>query len=417
MPCAGTTAWRFALVAALSVSAAGCGAPGESLPAATPVTPSSSPSSSPSIAESVSATETSLSSIPGSVAPATSASTVGTADSDPAIAPVTGSWVNATEGLVDLPSECGNMSLVAARPDEDMLIASIAQQGLWSSTSGTDTWSRLGQGAGSATIINRGSTIIFDPAHPETFWESGFYNAGGVYRTDDGGVTFRQLGDITHVETLSVDFSDPARQTLLATTHESPVTFRSTDGGKTWVDITSALPTDIGLASGTVVIDAQTFLLGSSYAEGSRLLQSTDAGDSWTTVYDSAVIGRPLMAKSDGAMYWLLERVNGIIVSHDNGETWSLITPKTEILPTAPVLLELHDGSLASIRNGIVIISSDHGASWAPVGPSMPFIPTGMIYSPFRKAFYIWYFDCDFSSDNAIQPNSIMRLDFDPVTQ
>ena len=47
----------------------------------------------------------------------------------------------------------------------------------------------------------------------------------------------------------------------------------------------------------------------------------------------------------------------------------------------------------------------------------MPINPLGMIYSPFRKAFYIWHFDCDFSTTDPVQPNSIMRLDFDPTTQ
>ncbi|HKO52823.1 MAG TPA: hypothetical protein VJV79_34180, partial [Polyangiaceae bacterium] len=36
----------------------------------------------------------------------------------------TGEWINASGNLAGIPSECGNMSGVAAKPDEDMLIAS-----------------------------------------------------------------------------------------------------------------------------------------------------------------------------------------------------------------------------------------------------------------------------------------------------
>jgi photosystem II stability/assembly factor-like uncharacterized protein len=327
--------------------------------------------------------------------------------------------VNATDGLVDLASECGNLSLVAARPDLDMVIASVAQQGLWSSTGGTDMWSRLGTGSGSATITNRASTIIFDPANPGTFWESGIYNGGGVYRTDDNGVTFRQLGNLTHVEALSVDLSDPARNTLLATIHESPSAFLSTDGGKTWKDLSSGLPPDIGFASGPVVIDRLTFLLGSSHGSGSNVLRSSDAGVSWTPVYDSGVVGSPLRANSDGAMYWLLERTYAIITSTDSGQTWTLIAPKSETTPTGSSLafLELPDARLAAVGRDRVIISADHGASWAAVGPPMPITPLGMIYSPYRKSFYIWHFDCGSSVNYPIQPDSIMRLDFDPTAQ
>ncbi len=62
-----------------------------------------------------------------------------------------------------------------------------------------------------------------------------------------------------------------------------------------------------------------------------------------------------------------------------------------------------------------VIVSSDEGATWTPVGQPYPpdYIPTGLDYSPFRKAFYIWRFDCDFTTDNPIQPDSILRMDFD----
>src|SRR5579859_5959557 len=58
-------------------------------------------------------------------------------------------WVAATANLAGLPSECGNMSLMSARPDRDMLIAGVAQQGLWASQNGSAAWTRLGQGTGS----------------------------------------------------------------------------------------------------------------------------------------------------------------------------------------------------------------------------------------------------------------------------
>ncbi len=369
-------------------------------------------------------------SIPGvdTIPPVGSLSTVPTADSSPTEttlppppAGVTAgsTWATATEGIAGLASECGNLSRVVTRPDQDMMVVAVAQQGLWTSTGGVDTWSRLGTGGGSAAITNRATRIIFDPTNPKTFWESGIYNGGGVYRTDDNGVTFRQLGDISHIESLSIDFSDPFRKTLLATKHESNQTFRSTDGGQTWQDISSDLPADIGFATGPVVIDAQTFLLGTSNSTASRLLRSTDAGATWATAYDAGVDGNPLRAQSDGTLYWMLERINGIIVSHDNGQTWELISPKTLELPTGTSvsLVELPNGDLASFGTAKVVVSADHGASWVPVGPAIPITPFGMAYSTFRKALYIWQFDCDQAlANNPIKTDSIIRLDFDVAT-
>jgi hypothetical protein len=163
------------------------------------------------------------------------------------------------------------------------------------------------------------------------------------------------------------------------------------------------------------VIDAQTFLLGTSNSTASRLLRSTDAGATWATAYDAGVDGNPLRA-SDGSLYWMLERINGIIVSHDNGQTWELISPKTLELPTGSSvsLVELPNGDLASFGTAKIVVSADHGASWVPVGPTIPITPFGMVYSPFRKAMYIWQFDCDQAlANNPIKTDSIIRLDFD----
>jgi hypothetical protein len=105
----------------------------------------------------------------------------------------TGKWDPAAGNLIGMDSECGNMSAVAAKPDEDMIVAGVALHGLWASRDGGDTYEQLGTGKGSDPIVNRASWFIFDPDHTNTFWESGIYNSGGVYRTDDDGVTLNAV--------------------------------------------------------------------------------------------------------------------------------------------------------------------------------------------------------------------------------
>src|SRR5688500_17972125 len=184
--------------ASVVLSLAGCGG---SSPKITLSTTSSTSSS------------TTLSTKPTTSAPASLAPTT-------TLLPVTGSWTPATANLAGLPSECGNLSFLSVRPDRDMLTVSVALRGLWASEKGSDTWTPLGVGAGSATITNRGSSTVYDPDRPNTFWESGIYNGGGDYRTDDNGITCRQLGTLTHSDAVSVNLTDPRRLTLLASGHE-----------------------------------------------------------------------------------------------------------------------------------------------------------------------------------------------------
>src|SRR4051794_40036206 len=88
-------------------------------------------------------------------------------------------WVNVTGNLANMPSECGNLTMLFPMPGSGGLIAGIAQKGLWVNASGT-SWTHLGDGAGSDVITNRPSWIVYDPLNSNAFWESGIYNGGGV---------------------------------------------------------------------------------------------------------------------------------------------------------------------------------------------------------------------------------------------
>src|SRR4051812_20740076 len=149
----------------------------------------------------------------------------------PRLSPSEGNWVNVTSNLAGLASECGNMSYVSAKPNEDLVIAGIAQRGLWGSRDGGMSWHQLGSGAGSAKITNRPGSIIYDPLRFDVFWESGIYNSNGVYRTHDGGGVFQALGAIGHNDTVSVDFTDRNRRTLLAGGHEQKQTVHLSQDG------------------------------------------------------------------------------------------------------------------------------------------------------------------------------------------
>jgi photosystem II stability/assembly factor-like uncharacterized protein len=310
-----------------------------------------------------------------------------------------------------MPSECGNMSLVSAHPERDVVMAGVALQGLFASEKGSRRWVGLGTGDGSATIAFRPSSVVYDPENADTFWVSGTYGPGpGLYRTDDSGTTFRQLGDVSHTDGVSVDLSDPERRTLLSGRHEASDLLRSTDGGATWTDLSATLPDDIGYTSSPLVIDADKHLIGTTNGPASGVFRTTDGGATWTRVHDVAIAG-PALRSADGSIYWLLQGGAGLIKSTDDGATWTTVVQGGPFADGGGSLIQLPDGALATVSDFSVITSDDGGVTWQPLGPRLPYPPAGLTYSRFREAFIIWRFDCDASTDNPIPPNAIMRLD------
>jgi hypothetical protein len=323
-----------------------------------------------------------------------------------------GEWHNETFNIVDLESECGNTPLMSANPNADMVIVSVARHGLWAKASDETEWRQLGQGDGSAVITNRGSSITYDPENPNTFWESGTYTTTGVFRTDDGGETFVEF-PIGHNDSVSVDFTDPDRLTLLATGHEEGHRlYLSSDGGVSWGEIGDNLPADAGTCGQSLVIDASTFLLGcGSYGGGNvGIHRSTDGGESWTLVSEHASGGNPLVA-SDGTLYWMGEAKGGVIKSDDQGETWQGPFGEGELGFGTPV--ELPDGRLAALGQRRVLVSDDAGETWRVVTSAAPFEPAGVIYAVDRRAFYVWHWTCA----SQIAEDAVMAYDWDYETE
>ena len=287
----------------------------------------------------------------------------------------------------------------------------IALHGAFAMNGNDDKWVPLGAGAGSATITNRGMTVVFDPAKATTFWEVGAYNGGGIYRTDDAGQTFQQLGPLTHIDALAIDFQDPLRQSMIAVVHESSKMYRSADGGATWTEISQALPADVGYLSGPSILGPDKYLVGSRNDTGSGIFMTVDGGSTWSKVFQGGVTGYPVVPALDGVVYWAREN-GGIVASTDTGANWTAIADGT-VTSAVPInLLGLADGRIATLGfKDRILASSDRGRTWSYIGPTLPFAPNGISYSRVENAFYAWHLDCNFAGTNVVTAQSIVRLD------
>ena len=354
-------------------------------------------------------TTTATTAAAGTTSAATTSAATAAFPSTTAAAPVTttaplGPWVDVTANLTNMASECGNMSIVKAHPALDEVIAGVAGNGLFVNPPGTDQWVPLGTGGGTR-VTNRGAAIVFDPADPQRFWESGSYGAPGMVRTADGGQTFEALGGIDHLDAMSVDLTDPEHRTILVGAHERPELYRSIDGGASFTNIADRLPADVGSSMQPLVLGPDVHLVGTFGAAQSGIYRTTDGGGTWQLASDLDVYNPPLVA-SDGAIYWLTVGDGGVVRSTDGGVTWNHVHRGG----LESGVVELPNGRLASIADSEVVVSADQGATWMPAGgPKLPFaeVPSGITYSPTRNAVYVWRADCT----SVLPAGAIQRLD------
>jgi photosystem II stability/assembly factor-like uncharacterized protein len=203
---------------------------------------------------------------------------------------------------------------------------------------------------------------------------------------------------------VSVDFTDPNRQTLLAGGHEQSQTiYRSTNGGQSWTNVGVNLPANTKFSTIPLVINSQTHLVNAQgYADGiAGIFRTTNGGTSWQQVSPLGPPVAPLVTAS-GVIYWPFG--GGLLKSTNAGLSWTQVG--SNLHDITPV--ELPDGTLVSAAGNRLVSSTDGGSNWSALGPDLPYTPASLTYSPNRQAFFISHWDCG----NVVLPDAIMKLDY-----
>ncbi|HET9984101.1 MAG TPA: hypothetical protein VFQ38_10960 [Longimicrobiales bacterium] len=242
--------------------------------------------------------------------------------------------------------------------EPDTLYAGTEPAGLFVSRDRGRSWSpvaglnehptnRTWQPAGGALALH---SIHVDPRTPDRIWCA--LSAGGVYRSDDAGASWRPLNRGTRADFLPQSHPEagqcvhklrvhPARPDRLYQQNHCG-TYRSDDGGESWIDITAGLPSDFGYAlaldprdpDAVFVVPEESSHMRTVSEGRLRVFESRDAGSTWTarteglpqahvylTVLREALASDPI----DPLGLYLGTSGGHLFASRDGGRSWEMV--------------------------------------------------------------------------------------------
>jgi photosystem II stability/assembly factor-like uncharacterized protein len=289
----------------------------------------------------------------------------------PAVAMAESLFANLSFRNIGPANMSGRMADVEGVPgDPSVIYAGTASGGVWKSTNAGQTWLPIFD---KQPVMSIGDMAI-EPGNPEVLYvgtgEGNVRNSvsfgTGVYKTTDGGKTWKHLGlaDTRHIPRIVINPKDPRKVYVAAIGHafgpnEERGVFMSDDAGDTWKKV---LYTDNAHGVSDLDIDPQNpniLYAGLWYFD--RKQWTHRSGDENGGVYRSI----------------------------DGGKTWSKLTnglPKlmgrigVKVAPSSPNVVYV----VAETREGYVFRSDDHGDTWRKVSDNAHTLGRGFYYADLR---------------------------------
>jgi photosystem II stability/assembly factor-like uncharacterized protein len=253
------------------------------------------------------------------------------------------------------PHRGGRCVAVAGHPtDQGTFYFGACAGGVWKTTNAGSHWWNISDGffktaaVGALAVSDSDPNVIY-AGTGEACIRSNVSHGDGVYRSDDAGRTWRNLGlaETRHISALAIHPRDPDTLYVAALGHawgRNPERgiYRTRDGGKTW-DLVLHKSDRAGAAALSMDTSNPRILYAAiwqgqryphtaeSGGEDSGIWRSFDGGDTWTAItrnqgLPKGVLGRIGVAASPaqaGRVWALVESEDGAIFrSDDYGETW-----------------------------------------------------------------------------------------------
>lgn len=275
-----------------------------------------------------------------------------------------------------------------------------ASGGIWKTVNAGTTWTPVFDSEGSYSI----GVVTLDPKNPLTVWVGTGENnsqrsvsyGNGVYRSDDGGRSWKNVGLKTS-EHIGRIILDPRDSNTVYVAAQGPLwgpggergLYKTTDNGKTWNQILK-ISENTGVTD--IVIDPNNpdTLYAAAYQRRrhvftmvnggpeSALYKSTDAGATWNKLTrglptsDMGRIGLAISPVDTNVLYATVEaadRKGGVFRSNDRGGNWERRNDyDTTAMYYSQIYADPKDLERIYVMNVFAMVSNDGGRTLQRLG-------------------------------------------------
>lgn len=287
-----------------------------------------------------------------------------------------------------------------ARPNEYWM--GTTGGGVFKTTDGGENWTPVSDRYFGGTI----GAIAVAPTNPDVVYVGGgefpirgnTSHGDGVYKTTDGGRTWRYMGlvETRHIAKIRIHPHNPdvvyvaALGKVWGPSPERGI-FKSTDGGETWRrilfrnDSTGAIdlsmdPNDPNVLYAGLWQAGRTPWMLVSGGAGSGLFKSTDGGESWIEITRNPGLPRGIIGNvgisvspvQKGRVWAMVEAdEGGVFLSDDGGATWQQVNSERKLRQRAwyytRIYADTRDANTVYASNVQFQRSTDGGRTWSNI--------------------------------------------------
>lgn len=305
--------------------------------------------------------------------------------------------------------------------DRAKYYVAVGSGGVWKTVNGGTTFTPVFDNEGAFSI----GAIALDPKNPATVWVgTGERNSqrsvaygDGVYRSDDGGRSWRNVGLKTseHIGRIAIDPRDSnvvfvAAQGPLWSAGGERGLYKTTDGGKTWKQVIT-ISENTGVTD--VVIDPENpdTMYAASWQRRrhyytlinggpeSAIYKSTDGGNTWARLRsglppgDLGRIGLSISPADTNVVYATVEAAgtgSGVFRSNDRGATWERMSPSiAQGMYYGQIVADPKDVDRVYIPNVVFQVSDDAGRTQRPLGERLKHVDNHAIWIDPKNTDYL----------------------------